>query len=192
MNKTVRVAPALLTEDPAELARMLGVTAAFTDFAHVDIMDGHFVPTRSITSSDMAAVATSLKWEAHLMVTNPAECLADYKRAGASKVTFHYESADSPEDTAAAARKLGLEVGLAVNPETPLANILPLTGAVDSVLFMSVHPGYYGARFLPEAPASCRKYWIKSGNSVRPRRTCSLPLTAALKKIISAKSPPPE
>lgn len=158
MNKTVRVAPALLTEDPAELARMLRITAAFTDFAHVDIMDGRFVPTRSITSGDIAAANTHLKWEAHLMVTNPADCLADYQRAGAFKVTFHYEAAAGPAEVAAAARKLGLEVGLAVNPETPLADIMALTGAVDSVLFMSVHPGYYGARFLPEVLDKIREF----------------------------------
>ena len=142
--------PAILTEDPRALEKMLRQSETFTDYVQVDIMDGRFVPSRSIGWEHTAAIPTSLTWEAHLMVMNPEEQFEGFLKAGARKVVFHYEATSSPPNVISRARRLGLEVGLAVNPETPVSAILPLTGDVDSVLFLSVNPGFYGSPFLPE------------------------------------------
>ena len=84
------------------------------------------------------------------MVLHPAQHFAAIKAAGAHKVIFHYEATTEHRETIAAARRVGLEVGLGVNPETPLEKVMPLAGILDSVLFMTVHPGYYGAAYLPK------------------------------------------
>ena len=150
MTEKVRVIPAILTDDPIDLGRMVLVTESFTDFAQFDIMDGQFVPSTSVTCEHIAALSTKLRWEAHLMVMHPEQYLEEFKKAGAEKIVFHYESTPSPEIVIDRIRKLGMEAGLAVNPETPLSVITPMVKTVDSILFMSVVPGYYGAKFVPE------------------------------------------
>lgn len=150
MSHIIQTVPAILTDDPGALETMVRQTETFTSRAQFDIMDGRFVPSRSVTCEHIAGLAPKLDWEAHLMVLNPETYLKDFQRAGAEKIVFHFEATTSPREVVALARGLGMKVGLAVNPETPVAAITPLAGEVDSVLFLSVNPGFYGARFIPE------------------------------------------
>jgi ribulose-phosphate 3-epimerase len=150
MTETVRVVPAILTDKPQDLKTMLEQAKTYTDYVQIDIMDGRFVPSHSITWEHIAEIRPSVKWEAHLMIENPAAQFANYQKAGAQKVIFHYEAATEPDTIINAARGLKLAVGIAVNPETTISRILPLTDRIDSVLFLSVHPGFYGAQFIPE------------------------------------------
>jgi len=113
-------------------------------------MDGKFVPSHSVSCRDIAALKMKLTWEAHIMVLHPEDCLEDFRKAGAKKIVFHYEATPSPEDIIRQIKQLGLKVGLAVNPETPVSAIAPLVKQVDSVLFLAVNPGFYGAKFIPE------------------------------------------
>lgn len=144
-----RIVPAILTDDPQALEAMARQAAAFADYVQIDIMDGQFVPSHSVAWQDLAAVPFGFTWEAHLMVAHPEEHLAGFSQAGARRVVFHYEAASSPRSVIGLARSHHLEVGLAVNPETPVSAILPLVGEVDSVLFLSVNPGFYGSEFIP-------------------------------------------
>jgi ribulose-phosphate 3-epimerase len=150
MSRTCRIVPAILTEDPQALARMLRQAETYADFVQVDIMDGRFVPSNSVTCRDLVAVSPKMRWEAHLMVRQSEEQLQCFARAGAEKIVFHFEATSSPLRIIKLIRHLGIKVGLAVNPETPLTTTLSLADSVDSVLFLTVHPGFYGARFLPE------------------------------------------
>jgi ribulose-phosphate 3-epimerase len=150
MSRTCRIVPAILTDDPQALAKMVRQAETYADFAQVDIMDGRFVPSNSIVCHDITAVSPKLRWEAHLMVKQPEEQLQCFARAGAEKIVFHLEATSSPSRIIKLIRHLGLKVGLAVNPETPLTTTLSLADSVDSVLFLTVHPGFYGAKFLPE------------------------------------------
>ena len=149
MSARIRVVPAILTDDPGKLAVMARQTEGYAGYVQLDIMDGRFVPSHSITCQQAAAVSFEIPWEVHLMVEKPEQQLECFKQAGARKVIFHYEATDSAGEVISQARHLGLGVGLAVNPETPVSAVLPLL-EVDSVLFLAVHPGFYGARFLPE------------------------------------------
>ena len=149
MTDAIRVVPAVLTDNPKTLGELMRQAETFTDYVQVDIMDGKFVPSHSVTWEDLAATRTNLKWEAHLMVEHPEKELENFKAAGARKAIFHYESVDSPNQVINLARGLGMEIGLAVNPETSVSRIKHLTGDVDSVLFLSVNPGFYGAKFIP-------------------------------------------
>jgi ribulose-phosphate 3-epimerase len=150
VNRHCHIVPAILTENPEALANMVRQAETFADLVQVDIMDGRFVPSQSITCSDIVAVSPKLRWEAHLMVRQPEEQLQCFARAGAEKIVFHFESTSSPLRIIRLIRHIGVKVGLAVNPETPLATTLSLADSVDSVLFLTVHPGFYGAKFLPE------------------------------------------
>jgi ribulose-phosphate 3-epimerase len=151
MTRLSKVVPAILTDDPKALAIMVHQAECFTTYVQFDIMDGQFVPSRSITVEHLAALPMKLSWEVHLMVQRPEDYLESFRKAGAKKVIFHYEATSSPEKVISQARNLGLEVGLAINPETPLSVIDPLVSKVNSVLFLTVIPGFYGSPFIPEA-----------------------------------------
>lgn len=122
----------------------------FASYVQFDFMDGHFVPSRTVNDEDLASIPIKFKWEAHLMVENPAESFASFKRLGASKVIFHYEATPSPEEVIRQARELSLAVGVALNPDTPISSVLPLVNKLDSILFMTVVPGFYGSKFQPQ------------------------------------------
>ncbi len=150
MTTNSRVVPAILTDNPDALETMVRQAETFASYVQFDIMDGEFVPSRSISPDHVAGLRTKLAWEAHLMVKDPEGHLKDFSKAGALKVIFHLEATSSPRSVISLARGLGLQIGLAINPETPVAAVLPLAGQVDSVLFLSVHPGFYGSKFIPE------------------------------------------
>ena len=150
MSKKIRTVPAILTDDSATLEKLIRQTETFTSYAQFDIMDGQFVPSRSITCEHIASLETKLSWEAHLMVLHPEDYLDDFRKAGAQKIVFHYEATPSPQDIIPLVRKLGMSAGIALNPETPNSAITPLISELDSVLFLSVNPGFYGSKFIPE------------------------------------------
>ena len=150
MSKNIQTVPAILTDDPKALENMVRQTETFTDYAQFDIMDGQFVPSRSVSCEHIVRLKTKLTWEAHIMVLKPEAYLEDFHKAGARKIVFHYEATSSPQEIISLIKNLGIEVGLAVNPETPISAITPLVNGLDSVLFLSVNPGFYGAKFIPE------------------------------------------
>jgi ribulose-phosphate 3-epimerase len=150
MSQKIRIVPAILTDDPQALKKMTELTEAFADYAQYDIMDGRFVPSRSVSCDEIAALKIKLAWEAHLMVLHPEECLEDFRQAGVQMITFHYEATPVPEEVIRRIKKLGLKAGLAINPETPIDVIKPLANELDSILFLSVNPGFYGAKFISE------------------------------------------
>lgn len=144
------IVPALLTDDREALIKMIKRCESFTDYVQIDIMDGAFVPSQSIIAEDLQAVSTTLKMEVHLMVKSPEQYIEGFKEAGARRLIFHFEATEEPEIVVDRVRRSGLEVGLAINPETELFQIEYLLDEVDSVLFLSVNPGFYGAAFIPE------------------------------------------
>jgi ribulose-phosphate 3-epimerase len=150
MTRIVSVVPAILTDDPQVLKTMVRQAEAFCDYVQFDIMDGRFVPSQSIKCEHIATLNTTLSWEAHLMVEKPEDYAADFMKAGARRITFHYEASPHPKKVIKLIKGLGLEAGLALNPETPVAAALPLVSKAASVLLLTVHPGFYGSPFIPE------------------------------------------
>ena len=118
-------------------------------YVQFDFMDGRFVPSVSIIDEDLAGITFKFEWEAHLMVLHPETTFAHFKKLGAKRVIFHFEAVDSPGKVIEEARNLGLEVGIAVNPDTPVTNLVPWVSKIDTVLFMTVVPGFYGSKFQP-------------------------------------------
>ncbi|HEY50258.1 MAG TPA: ribulose-phosphate 3-epimerase [Dehalococcoidia bacterium] len=150
MKRNVKIVPAILTDDPAALEKMVRQAKSFTDYVQIDIMDGRFVPSQSIIREQVAGLSIKLRWEAHLMVTHPEEHLEVFQQAGASKIIFHHEATASPTEVISRIKNLGLEAGLAINPETPVSAIVPCINDVDSILLLTVNPGFYGSQFIPE------------------------------------------
>lgn len=146
----MKIVPAVLTDKPDELKRMIAQSEGFCDLVQIDIMDGKFVPSRSISAEDLAKIKTSLKLEIHLMVDDPSEYLEPFKKAGAKRIVFHYESKEDPSEVISKIRALGMETGIAINPETPVSKVEKYFKDIDTLLFLSVNPGFYGSKFIPE------------------------------------------
>jgi ribulose-phosphate 3-epimerase len=147
----VKIAPSILSADFSELAAEIERVAAEADLLHVDVMDGHFVPNLTIGPPVVKSLRkrTELYLDCHLMVDNPGVLLDDFAKAGADGCTIHIELGD-PRPLFERMRALGLRVGLTLNPETPLEDVLAHIGEIDVLLFMSVHPGFGGQAFIPE------------------------------------------
>ncbi len=152
MQNRPRIAPSILAADFARLGEDVERVAPYADLLHIDVMDGHFVPNISLGVPVVASLrkATDLYFDCHLMTTNPADYLTEFKEAGADLVTVHIEAVPDPTAAAAAAREAGLDFGLVLNPPTPFAAVAPFVELCDMLLVMSVQPGFGGQAFMPE------------------------------------------
>ena len=152
MNRINRIVPAVLTDSPAVLVSMLRSVEIFSDWVQIDIMDGLFVPSMSITSQDIVGAGVKIGWEAHLMVQAPEKYIEDFHFAGAKRIVLHYEAEkDTAFDVIEHVTSLGMGAVLAINPETPVTVLDDnLVSRLEGVLFLGVHPGFYGAKFIPE------------------------------------------
>ncbi len=147
----VKIAPSILSADFAALADDIARIAGEADLLHVDVMDGHFVPNLTIGAPVVACLRkhTDLYLDCHLMVTNPGDLLDAFADAGADGCTVHVELGD-PRPLFDRMRALDLRVGLTLNPETPLPEVVPYLSDIDTLLFMSVHPGFGGQSFIAD------------------------------------------
>ena len=152
----MKIAPSILAADFANLASDIARVADEVDLLHVDCMDGHYVPNLTIGPPVVAALRphTELFLDCHLMVDDPVHHFEEFAASGADSVTFHVEVTADPAAVAANARGHGLGVGVVFNPETTPARAAEAATAAgaDIVLCMSIHPGYSGQAFMPEAP----------------------------------------
>jgi ribulose-phosphate 3-epimerase len=153
-----RIAPSILSADFAALAAAIDQVAPDTRLLHVDVMDGHFVPNLTIGPPVVAAINrhTDLTLDCHLMMTNPGEYLEAFRTAGADWVSVHVEVGGTA-DLISEMRKLGLNAGVAINPETPFEAVEPWLTKIDHVLVMTVHPGFGGQEFMDEVMPKLRR-----------------------------------
>jgi ribulose-phosphate 3-epimerase len=153
-----RIAPSILSADFAALAAAIDRVAPETDLLHVDVMDGHFVPNLTIGPPVVADINrhTDLELDCHLMMTNPGEYLDAFQRAGADGCTVHVEIGGTAE-LIGQMRDLGLNVGLAANPDTPFAAFEPYLGQIDMMLVMTVFPGFGGQKFMADVVPKIRQ-----------------------------------
>lgn len=161
----MKIVPAVLTDSPEELKRMIAQSEGFCDLVQIDIMDGRFVPSKSISAGDLAKIKTALKLEIHLMVDEPSKYIEPFKEAGAKRIVFHYESKEDPAEVIRKIRGLGMETGIAINPGTPVLKVERYFKDIDVLLFLSVNPGFYGSKFIPEV---CEKARALKGRKDRP------------------------
>jgi ribulose-phosphate 3-epimerase len=145
------IAPSILSADFARLAEAAEAVEG-ADWLHVDVMDAHFVPNLTIGLPVVQSLrkATTLPLDCHLMIDDPDRWAPGYAEAGAANVTFHIEAADDPVQTARAIRSNGALAGLSVKPKTPLEPYLDLLKEFDTLLVMTVEPGFGGQEFIAE------------------------------------------
>ncbi len=152
MNKFL-IAPSIIASDFTHLADEISVIeSAGADWLHMDIMDGHFVPTITVGPLFVQACkrATKLPIDAHLMISDPDQYLEVFAKAGANNITVHVETCPDLSQTIQKIKSLGCTAGVTLNPATPasaLDSVLPL---IDLVLVMSVNAGFSGQTFMPE------------------------------------------
>jgi len=146
-----RLLPSILAADLTRLGEQIAaVEAAGADALHVDVMDGLFVPNISFGLPIVAAArrATRLPLDVHLMIERPERYLEEFVAAGASALTVHVEGGVHLHRTLTRIRELGAGAGVTLNPATPAIALDEVLGIVDSVLVMSVNPGFGGQRFI--------------------------------------------
>ncbi len=147
------IAPSMLKCDFGNLRRELELLeAADCSLIHLDVMDGHFVPNLSYGPMVIERLrsATALRFDAHLMVSEPGRYLMDYVGAGCDAITFHIEAVSDPVALLGEIRRQDVVAGVAINPETPFARVASVLSECDMLLVMSVRPGFGGQKFMPE------------------------------------------
>jgi len=145
----VVISPSILAADFANLERDLGRIAS-ADFAHVDVMDNHFVPnlTIGLPVVERIVAVSPVPVDVHLMIEDPDRWAPPFAEAGAALVTFHVEAAHAPVRLARELRRLGARAGMALKPATSVEQYLDLLPELDLLLLMTVEPGFGGQRFL--------------------------------------------
>jgi ribulose-phosphate 3-epimerase len=156
----IEIAPSILASNFARLGEEVRIVEeAGAEVLHVDVMDGHFVPNLSLGIPIVAALrkATKLPLDVHLMIENPESFIEDFIRAGASRVLVHQEATAHLDRALTMIREHGAEAGAVINPATPVGMLVDVMSKVDTVLVMSVNPGFGGQQFIPNAYEKIRQ-----------------------------------
>src|SRR5271170_2479446 len=154
MREPDKIAPSILSADFARLGEEVRrVEQAGADLIHFDVMDGHFVPNLSIGLPVLRSLRpiTNLPLDAHLMIDNPERYIAEFVKAGANSISVHAEVCPDLPAMASKIRGLGARASIGINPETDADRVLAAAEHLDMILVMSVHPGFGGQEFIPEA-----------------------------------------
>jgi ribulose-phosphate 3-epimerase len=156
----IEIAPSILASNFARLGEEIHtVEQAGADVIHVDVMDGHFVPNISIGIPVVESLrkATRLPLDVHLMIERPEEYIEDFVRAGATRVLVHQEATVHLDRALSMIREHGAEAGAAINPATPVLMLSDVLDKLDTVLVMSVNPGFGGQKFIRGALEKIRQ-----------------------------------
>ncbi|MBQ6550801.1 MAG: ribulose-phosphate 3-epimerase [Lachnospiraceae bacterium] len=150
----VLINPSILGADLLHLSDELrALKEGGADYIHFDVMDGRFVPEISFGELLLREVRafSDIPTDVHLMVTESERHLDSFIRAGASRITVHVEAAEDLSGILDTLEQAGVLSGISVNPETPVVSVFPYLDRVDSILVMTVHPGFGGQHFMEES-----------------------------------------
>ena len=156
----VRLAPSILSADFARLGQQVAeAEQAGADRIHVDVMDGHFVPSLSMGAPIVASLrrVTRLPLETHLMVSNPDAFLEGFAQAGSDSLLVHWEANHNLHRTVQRVKALGKRVGVVINPATPASVLEEIILDVEQVLVMTVNPGFGHQQFIDTTLAKIRR-----------------------------------
>lgn len=167
---TIQIAPSVLSADFARLADEIQVIkSAGLSIVHLDVMDGHFVPNITMGPPVVKWIraCTDLVLDCHLMISEPAQYVEAFAKAGADHISVHIETDDNTEQVINTIHKLGCTAGVTLNPETPVSAIEAVAPLCEMVLVMTVHPGFGGQSFILEAAQKVKQVRQIVGPNVR-------------------------
>jgi ribulose-phosphate 3-epimerase len=147
----IKLAPSILSADFSRLrAEIEEVEQAGADWIHVDVMDGHFVPNLTFGPLIVEAIRphTTLPLDVHLMIEQPDRYIEAFVKSGADQISVHQEVCPHLHRTLYRIKEAGVRAGVAINPATPVSLIEPILSDVDTVLLMTVNPGFSGQTFI--------------------------------------------
>jgi len=161
----IEITPSILTADFSRLGETLKEAVdAGINWIHMDVMDGNWVVNKTITfgpaliRSIRNRLGPNVFIDCHLMITNAEQTWTQYVEAGVDLVIAHIEAIDNPGALISSIHAAGCQVGLVLNPDTPVNSILPYLTDLDLVLVMSVVPGKGGQSFMPEVEGKVREF----------------------------------
>ncbi|MBI5199426.1 MAG: ribulose-phosphate 3-epimerase [Nitrospirae bacterium] len=149
----IKIAPSILSADFSRLGEEVKkVQSAGADLIHIDVMDGHFVPNITVGPFIVKALrkVTNLPLDVHLMISNPEKYIDEFGKAGANILTVHVETCPHLHRIIHTVKRMGIEIGVSLNPATPLTTLEHILEDLDMVLLMSVNPGWSGQDFIPQ------------------------------------------
>jgi ribulose-phosphate 3-epimerase len=166
------ITPSILNADFANLAREIERVESAADWLHLDVMDGHFVPNLSFGPGLVEAVVrtTKLPTDVHLMITEPERWVPEYIKAGVNNVSFHLEATEKAIEIADQLHQAQVSAGIALKPATPFSAVKEILHHFDSLLVMTVEPGFGGQSFMHEMLpkiAEAKKYILEQGFDVK-------------------------
>ena len=158
--KKIQISPSILAADFSQLGNEIKrLEEGGADMIHVDVMDGHFVPNLTIGPPVIKSLKknSSLIFDVHLMISPVHKYIEAYSDAGADIITIHPEATDDLDLSISKIKQLKKKVGVSLNPETKIDNIIKFLDKIDLVLIMSVNPGFGGQKFMPEVLSKVKK-----------------------------------
>lgn len=162
----IQIIPAILATSEKDyekdITRLNQAQSLQEGWIHIDFADNEFVKNFTVGVDIIEKFPTKLHKEAHLMVKNPKEWIEKLVKAGFERIIFHIESEGDIKEIIEEIKSKGLEVGIAINPETEVEKIYPFVSTIDKVLVMSVVPGFQGQPFISEMLDKVKK--LKSEN----------------------------
>ena len=149
----MKISLSVLTVNFANFKESVGEVMNKSDYIHMDIMDGEFVPNISIGPAFVKSIRkiTDVEFDTHLMVRHPQNYIKEFVDAGSQYITFHQEADCNPKEVIDLIKSYGVKAGISIKPKTPVRVIEELLPYVDMVLIMSVEPGFGGQKFMPIA-----------------------------------------